>query len=48
MSSARLSPSVWLSGVPRPLLLGAIAGFLSDQLGYRVPALLPRAGDFPG
>lgn len=25
-----------------------IAGFLSDQLGYRVPALLPRAGTFPG
>ena len=25
-----------------------IAGFLSDQLGYRVPALLPRAGSFPG
>jgi hydroxymethylglutaryl-CoA lyase len=25
-----------------------IAGFLSDALGYRVPALLPRAGTFPG
>ena len=25
-----------------------IAHFLSDQLGYRVPALLPRAGTFPG
>ena len=25
-----------------------IAGFLSDRLGYRVPALLPRAGTFPG
>jgi len=25
-----------------------IAGFLSDALGYRVPALLPRAGGFPG
>ncbi|GAA4925159.1 hydroxymethylglutaryl-CoA lyase [Actinomycetospora succinea] len=25
-----------------------IAGFLSDQLGYTVPALLPRAGTFPG
>ncbi|MEJ2886303.1 hydroxymethylglutaryl-CoA lyase [Actinomycetospora aeridis] len=24
-----------------------IAGFLSDQLGYTVPALLPRAGTFP-
>jgi isopropylmalate/homocitrate/citramalate synthase len=24
-----------------------IAGFLSDALGYRVPALLPRAGGFP-
>jgi len=24
-----------------------IAGFLSDQLGYTVPALLPRAGSFP-
>jgi hydroxymethylglutaryl-CoA lyase len=24
-----------------------IAGFLSDALGYRVPALLPRAGTFP-
>jgi isopropylmalate/homocitrate/citramalate synthase len=28
--------------------LTPIAGFLSDQLGYRVPALLPRAGTFPG
>ncbi len=25
-----------------------IAEFLSDSLGYRVPALLPRAGSFPG
>lgn len=25
-----------------------IAGFLSDALGYQVPALLPRAGTFPG
>jgi isopropylmalate/homocitrate/citramalate synthase len=25
-----------------------IAGFLSDALGYRVPALLARAGTFPG
>ena len=25
-----------------------IAEFLSDALGYRVPALLPRAGTFPG
>ena len=25
-----------------------IADFLSDALGYRVPALLPRAGGFPG
>ena len=38
-------------GVDTGLRLDAllpIAGFLSDQLGYRVPALLPRAGDFPG
>jgi hydroxymethylglutaryl-CoA lyase len=38
-------------GVPTGLDLDAllpIAGFLSDQLGYRVPALLPRAGTFPG
>ncbi|HEY2221577.1 hydroxymethylglutaryl-CoA lyase [Actinomycetospora sp.] len=38
-------------GVPTGLDLAAllpIAGFLSDQLGYRVPALLPRAGTFPG
>ncbi len=38
-------------GVPTGLRLDAllpIAGFLSDQLGYRVPALLPRAGSFPG
>ncbi|HEY2193254.1 MAG TPA: hydroxymethylglutaryl-CoA lyase [Actinomycetospora sp.] len=38
-------------GVPTGLDLDAllpIAGFLSDQLGYRVPALLPRAGAFPG
>ena len=37
-------------GVPTGLRLDAllpIAGFLSDQLGYRVPALLPRAGTFP-
>jgi hydroxymethylglutaryl-CoA lyase len=38
-------------GVSTGLRLDAllpIAAFLSDQLGYRVPALLPRAGDFPG
>ncbi|MCD2193829.1 hydroxymethylglutaryl-CoA lyase [Actinomycetospora endophytica] len=38
-------------GVPTGLDLDAllpIAGFLSDQLGYRVPALLPRAGTFGG
>jgi hydroxymethylglutaryl-CoA lyase len=38
-------------GVPTGLDLDRlipIAGFLSDQLGYRVPALLPRAGTFPG
>ncbi|MDT7743820.1 MAG: hydroxymethylglutaryl-CoA lyase [Actinomycetota bacterium] len=38
-------------GVATGLRLDAllpIAGFLSDQLGYRVPALLPRAGSFPG
>lgn len=31
-----------------PTKLLPIAHFLSDQLGYRVPALLPRAGTFPG
>jgi hydroxymethylglutaryl-CoA lyase len=38
-------------GVSTGLRLDAllpIAGFLSEALGYRVPALLPRAGDFPG
>ncbi|MFC5065287.1 hydroxymethylglutaryl-CoA lyase [Actinomycetospora atypica] len=35
------------TGLDLPALL-PIAHFLSDQLGYRVPALLPRAGTFPG
>jgi hydroxymethylglutaryl-CoA lyase len=38
-------------GVPTGMDLDAllpIADFLSEQLGYRVPALLPRAGTFPG
>ena len=31
---------------PKPLL--PTAGYLSEQLGHEVPALLPRAGTFPG
>jgi isopropylmalate/homocitrate/citramalate synthase len=37
-------------GVPTGLDLAALlptAAFLSDRLGHRVPALLPRAGGFP-
>ena len=38
-------------GLPTSIDLGALlptAQFLSGQLGHEVPALLPRAGSFPG
>jgi len=35
------------TGIDLPALLPT-AAFLSDQLGHQVPALLPRAGVFPG
>ena len=39
------------SGVRTGVDLDALlptAAYLSDQLGHEVPALLPRAGTFPG